>query len=572
MTPTPAHELIAAIERLVTFLEGDWDLTADLDLAGADPLAGRLDRAWRRFRQALLIALQEQEEITGQAAAAAALNSIRTQDMKQRMTQMSTGIRASAEALQQVADGARVTAASVGQASAAVNDTLSASQQTARTAATIAASTTEMSASLAGVSQQVEQLGEESRRIADLSKVVKGIASQVNLLSLNASIEAARAGAQGRGFAVVATEVRRLADHTAKQAGKIDSVVAEVSGQLSQASSQVTQGVRQAQTLAGEAAQASQSAASIDRLVSRISAPFTEVRTTLEDHSATLQEVSATVQSVSGHIEGLESHLNLVAGESASLLGYTRHAQEGLARFSKGSFMDQVKQATLAMAAEVSQIFDQAVAAGKITLADALALEYQEIKGPAIRGLQRLFDVTRVPITGFQPPKFSTRYDSAVELELQAVLDRYLKVLPGLLFTSLMDLNGYQPISTTNTCKDWTGDFKTDAMNNRLKRFSTDRAQVEAARMGLRVPERPLTQGTGYVRDTRSILTREEIVRLGNSLALDGSAADLYTIQTYASLSGRVATQLAVPVWVGGQRYGACMIGWQPEVRRSAGA
>lgn len=568
MIPDSHHDLDAAVARLVTFLEGSWDLTADLDLAGSDPLTGRLDQAWRRFRQALLIALQEQEEITGQAAAAAALNSIRTQDMKYRMTEMSTGIRESAEALAHVAEGAQATSASVGQASVAVNDTLSASQQTARSAATIAESTTEMSASLAGVSSHVDRLSEESRRIADLSKVVRGIASQVNLLSLNASIEAARAGVHGRGFAVVATEVRRLAEHTARQAGQIDSVVAEVSGQLSKAGAQVTEGVRQAQTLAEAAAHASQSAAGIDGLVSRISAPFAAVRSTLEDHSATLQQVSAAVQSVSGHIDGLENHLNLVADESASLLDYTRHAQVGLARFTKGSFMDQAKQVTLRMAAEIGQIFEQAVAAGRLTLADVLALEYQEIKGPAIRGLSRLFDVTRVPATGFLPPKFSTRYDQVVDQALQEVLDRYLTALPGLLFTSVMDLNGYQPISTTNTCKDWTGDFKADAMNNRLKRFSTDQAQVEAARMGLKVPERLLTQGH-YVRDSRSILTREEFVRLGNSLAANGAAADIYTIQTYASLSGRVATQLAVPVWVGGQRYGACMIGWQPEVRRS---
>jgi methyl-accepting chemotaxis protein len=80
------------------------------------------------------------------------------------------------------------------------------------------------------MSEAVDAMGQvhaSSRRIAEITTVIDGIAFQTNILALNAAVEAARAGEQGRGFAVVAGEVRSLAQRAAVAAKDIKALIDE---------------------------------------------------------------------------------------------------------------------------------------------------------------------------------------------------------------------------------------------------------------------------------------------------------------------------------------------------------
>ncbi|HBS06035.1 MAG TPA: hypothetical protein DEA96_13795 [Leptospiraceae bacterium] len=100
------------------------------------------------------------------------------------------------------------------------------------------------SARMQETTRSMESIANSAREIQSITQIITGISERVNLLSLNASIESARAGEMGRGFAVVAEEISRLAEQTAAS-------VKEISAHLERTAHQITSGSEQVRGLAG---------------------------------------------------------------------------------------------------------------------------------------------------------------------------------------------------------------------------------------------------------------------------------------------------------------------------------
>ena len=84
--------------------------------------------------------------------------------------------------------------------------------------------------------REIEKLEKLSENVGSFVNIINDISEQTNLLSLNASIEAARAGDAGKGFAVVASEIRKLADESKEATKKVESIVEEIQGGTMQTS------------------------------------------------------------------------------------------------------------------------------------------------------------------------------------------------------------------------------------------------------------------------------------------------------------------------------------------------
>lgn len=153
-----------------------------------------------------------------------------------------------------------------------------------------------ISEAAAASSTAVEQMDRRTEEIDRVTLMMSEIASQINLLSLNAAIEAARAGEYGRGFAVVADEIRKLADQSAVSAKEIARTVAHIregSVESKNAMSRVAAEIRSGTeyvTVAGH------SFHEIVQLTEQVSFKVQEVSGVTEEVSASAEQILGSVQ------------------------------------------------------------------------------------------------------------------------------------------------------------------------------------------------------------------------------------------------------------------------------------
>jgi methyl-accepting chemotaxis protein len=146
------------------------------------------------------------------------------------------------------------------------------------------------------VVSMMKLINDSSKRIADITGVIDGIAFQTNILALNAAVEAARAGEQGRGFAVVASEVRSLAQRSATAAKEIKSLI---SASVEQIQAGSTQADKAGETMS-EVVQAIQR---VTEIVNEISSASTEQSTGVRQVGDAINQMDQATQQNAALVE-----------------------------------------------------------------------------------------------------------------------------------------------------------------------------------------------------------------------------------------------------------------------------
>ncbi|HJW72519.1 MAG TPA: methyl-accepting chemotaxis protein [Geothrix sp.] len=311
-----AFGLINPLQHLTWALRQQ-DLNLRMEAGGKDEIA-ELAQAFNAFQHQLVGVIKAIQQASTQVAALA--------------SHLVTGAEETQRATDLVANGSEQQRGSMDQASAAIHQLSASVEQVARTV--------EIALQLAATAQSevnggatfgretaraMEGIQGATERIVEAVQVIQDIARQTNLLSLNAAIEAAKAGSLGKGFAVVAEEVRKLAERSAGAASEIEILIAQTrtivgtgaakvagtSAALDRIQEEVSSLVRQMREI--DMASREQAKAGSD-----ITRQTEGVRVTSEQNAAGAAELAATVQETIQHLDTLAKVADQLAKEAST--------------------------------------------------------------------------------------------------------------------------------------------------------------------------------------------------------------------------------------------------------------
>jgi methyl-accepting chemotaxis protein len=364
VTPQSERDVLGqAFQRMIVSLRGlATQVTDNADALGAasTQLASAAEQAGQATSQ-IATTVQQVARGTTQQTAGVTQTASGMEQMKRAIDGVARGAQDQASAVGKVAAISERLSSAItqvaGNAQTVTRDAASAAQAAQTGARTVSDTIHGMDAIKAkvGVSaQKVRDMGQRSDQIGAIVETIDDIASQTNLLALNAAIEAARAGEHGKGFAVVADEVRKLAERASSATKEIGGLISGMQRTVAEAVRAMDEGAVEVEN---GAAAANQAGSALNDILQAARAVQEQASAALEASdrmgSLSAQLVEAT-EAVSAVVEENTAATEEMAAGSAEIV----QAIEGIASVSEenSAAVEEVSASAEEMTAQVEEV------------------------------------------------------------------------------------------------------------------------------------------------------------------------------------------------------------------------
>lgn len=308
-----------------------------------------------------------------------------------------------------------------------------------------------------GIDQLKSALGQVGRVAAD----IYAIARMTNLLALNASIEAARAGSAGKGFMVVAQEVKNLSARTAEATQKIEATVGLLSESTADLARRSGGAVSRAATVRAEADAVATVMGAITSAIADIDAEQARIGSAITQSGGSIDRVARAIDAIAGGVRASSETLSAARAEMNGLI----HSGERLVGACARLGVDTVDSPYIAAVQETAQRISTALEA--------------EVTAGRIR-LDQLFDQRYQPIPDTNPAQLLAPFTALTDRVLPHFQEPML-ALPRVVFCAAVDRNGYLPTHNARfSHPQRPDDVAWNTAHCRNRRIFADRVGLEA--------------------------------------------------------------------------------------------
>jgi methyl-accepting chemotaxis protein len=318
--------------------------------------------------------------------------------------------------------------------------------------------------------QYLEDLKKFTQEMGKVLRVIMDIANKTNTLSLNASIEAVRAGESGKGFKIVAREIQKFSQATTEASRQVSSNLKELNKEMEKSFHMVEDSKNNLHNVVDKTSTLKNYFKQLSSHITRSLDSTRDISNIATNELSEMQNIEQKIGTIHQTISDFKNQFGFLSGAADKI----SHAAEDIARminnFQMNNFQTFARRQMSQAIDKIKDIFNKQINEGRVSESQIFDTDYQQIPGT-------------------NPPQYHTAYDQVVDAQIQEVIESLKNTLAAeaplydktFLACAITDKKGYAPTHLKALSEPPTGDYEHDLAKCRNKRIFNDPVSLKAA-------------------------------------------------------------------------------------------